>query len=134
MDTKDESGNDISDSKFSCFVDIPNVTPLDQFTNRGLQYEMPNLEDLSVKSVGRKQNEELSDVHGAASRNQPAVPQPAGVGQDEFDDGIPKLPDLGWVSDQGEVDPMIRLYNAESAVSEASKQDLMSDLPHRDFM
>ena len=47
---------------------------------------------------------------------------------DGFDDRIPKLPDLGWASDQGEIDPMGRLSKAESAVFDASQQDLMSDL------
>ena len=48
--------------------------------------------------------------------------------QDEFDDGIPRLPDLGWTSDHGEVDPLERLSKAESAVFDSSKKDLMSDL------
>ena len=64
---------------------------------------MPNLENLSVRGD---------------------VKEPVENRSENFDDGIPKLPDLGWV----DVDPMNRLYKAESAVSDASKQDLMSDL------
>ena len=68
------------------------------------------------------------NIHGQGANYGPGVAFSLNKKQDDFDDGIPKLPDLGWVSDQGDVDPMNRLYKAESAVSDASKQDLMSDL------
>ena len=74
--------------------------------------------------------EQNSDTQHKELKCQSVVPQPR---EEEnvnlhFDDGIPKLPDLSWVSDQGDVDPLCRLYKAESAASDASKQDLMSDL------
>lgn len=104
--------------------------PVHLFTNRP-QYELPNLQDLSVRDDVKEQNIDKFDTQQQASKYQPIVPQPLG-GSQELDDGIPKLPDLGWVSDQGEVDPLCRLYKAESNASDASKRDLMSDLPSGD--
>jgi hypothetical protein len=105
--------------------------PVHLFTNRP-QYELPDLHDLSVKGDDVKgQNIDKFDAQPQAAKYQPIVPQPMG-GRQEFDDGIPKLPDLGWVSDQGEVDSLCRLNTAESNASDASKRDLMSDLPSGD--
>ena len=129
MYTKDDSGADMEISKHVLAEEdkkIPYCTSgamalPPQFCTNRTEYDMPNLENLSVK-------EQNFDMHGHGSNYEPMVPMPLENRREDFDDGIPKLPDLGWVSDQGDVDPMNRLYKAESAVSDASKQDLMSDL------
>ena len=77
-------------------------------------YELPDLTHLSIAHNGK-----VPDAIQGASQNF----------QGAFDDGIPMLPDLGCFSDHGSIDPLGRLYKAESAVSESSNHDLMSDLP-----
>ena len=86
-------------------------------------YELPNLIGLSILDDVKVKNTE--DLHPNA--NDSNCPK-ASNHQEEFDDGIPTLPDLGWISDHGEVDPLERLSKAESAVFDSSKKDLMSDL------
>lgn len=89
-------------------------------------YELPNLDMLSIVDDSKVKHTGSSIPHGNFSSYSPMTP--LGDQNDGFDDGIPKLPDLGWASDQGEIDPMGRLSKAESAVFDASQQDLMSDL------
>ena len=86
-------------------------------------YELPNLIGLSILDEVKVENTEA--VHPNAKDSD--CPKSSNH-QDEFDDGIPRLPDLGWTSDHGEVDPLERLSKAESAVFDSSKKDLMSDL------
>ena len=78
---------------------------------------------LSILDDGKLTNAEGGNTHDKASN----LATDASY-QDGFDDGIPRLPDIGWICDQGEVDPMERLSKVESAVFDASQQDLMSDL------
>lgn len=86
-------------------------------------YELPNLIGLSILDDVKVENTKASHPNAKDS----ACPKLSNH-QNEFDDGIPTLPDLGWISDHGEVDPLERLSKAESAVIDSSKKDLMSDL------
>ena len=131
--SKDDSGADIEisrhvfaegDKKMTYCSSGAAALPPQLFTTRP-EYDMPKLENLSVKGDVKEQN---FGIRGQGLNYDPVIPLCFENQREDFDDGIPKLPDLGWVSDQGDVDPMNRLYKAESAVSDLSKQDLMSDL------
>ena len=134
MYTKEESDSNIPRYKD---IDVANDQDVSNYENGAAalpmrhlisrpDYELPNLDMLSIMDGGKVKNTESSNPHEKASHCSPMVR--LGDQQDGFDDGIPKLPDLGWASDQGEIDPMGRLSKAESAVFDASQQDLMSDL------
>ena len=87
------------------------------------EYELPNLIGLSILDDVKVENTEAAHPNAKDSACTKSSNH-----QDKFDDGIPTLPDLGWISDHGEVDPLERLSKAESAVIDSSKKDLMSDL------
>ena len=86
-------------------------------------YELPNLIGLSILDDVKVENTEAVNPKDKVSNGSKGSNR-----QDDLDNGIPTLPDLGWISDHGEVDPLERLSKAESAVFDSSKKDLMSDL------
>ena len=97
------------------------------YTNVG-QYNLPNLQNLSM----RDEEKELNVYKNTQTQHQakkPIVPQPSD--NKSVPPGIPRLPDLCWGSDQGELDPLSRLHKVESGVSDTSKQDLMASLPSK---
>merc|ERR1712096_206294 len=94
----------------------------------GFDHMSSAIQNLPIREDVKELNVCMSNTQ-KQGMNQPILSQPLG-NKREFDDGIPTLPDLCWGSDdQGEIDPLGRLTKAESAVADASKQDLMSNLP-----
>ena len=103
------------------------MQPAGIYTNVG-QYNLPNLQNLSMMDEEKELNVYKNTQTQSRALN-PIVPQPSD--DKAIPPGIPRLPDLCWGSDQGELDPLSRLHKVESGVSDTSKQDLMASLPSK---